>query len=848
MYNLVISAIMKTDFIRKLFLVNTGLVIIEGLFVFWQYIQTPSEAETAVLLGFSPLRLAILAGVLLILAAMVFLFASSMRAAWWQQTPGKYAGQLFERGQVFWWLILALTVLYVLIFSVDSYLGFIANYRGRLFPILVWFGLIALQWLLSWLYVQTMRTKFFERFRSLLIPAGIALLLLLTVIAFISLTRIGLIPDTVYWQEAGVPLLFSQILLVLACGAVLHGLFTRFNIPDGQKADLVILLVLWAISFAAWGGTAATPAYNMLEPAPPNFQGYPFGDAMLYDVTAQNFLIGKPIPADFWAKPLYSFFLSILHLIAGQDFARVSLLQTAFLAFIPAVFYLLTRILGGRLAGIVAALLLMVREWNAIRLSNVIQVSHVKLLLSDVFAMGGLILITWLLLRWLEKPTQRNAAPVAVGGAIGLLILVRGHPVLLVPFLFAMAFFFLRGRGPSLRDGLIKMTIGLVLVMLPWFWHTYNLTGRFAFQDSRSSFAHMDAFVQEYADSSGDPASYGQFEQQIFRLALTEPLEVTRFISSHYTHNAIFSYLFLPQSFQVESLRSYVKRLPFWGNWNGELSTEARILMLIHLSVLALGLGAAWRKTKGLVFVPLILGAAYNLSVAVSRRSGWRFIQPADWVTLVFYAIGIVQIILIVYSIVKKSNQELDDQRLDAKAFAVPGLSGRSYALAGLPFLLIVMSLALGHKALPSAYPVRETSALVQMYENASQGIPALDATQIEQFLQQDDAVILYGKALYPIYFKKNVGALNYSWLSFAPKPYHRLAMYVIGPEPAGVIFPTASRPSTLPDGSDVIVLGCKTELGDIDALSIAITSLESPLIYLREPLPPLTCPLAESQ
>lgn len=837
---------MRSEFIRNVFRINLGLAFVEGLFVFWQYIQTPSEPDAAVFLGFSPLRLAILLGVLVVLAVIIYLFIASFAASWSDGMNGRIVLQVLERPVSFWILLPMLGLVYFLVFATDPYLGFVSNYRERLFPIFIWAAILVFQLLVSWLYARAIGLNLFENFRDVFVPAGIALLLIVTILCFIGLTRIGLTPDDVYWQEAGVPILFAQVLLVFGAGLLLHVLFTKLNIADNRKFDVLIFVALWAFAFIVWGGQTARPAYNMLEPAPPNFQGYPFGDAMLYDVTAQNFLIGEPIPADFWAKPLYSFFLSILHLIAGQDFRLVSLLQVAFLSFIPAVVYLLTKILGGPLSGIVAALLVIVREWNAIRLSNVIQVSHVKLLLSDVFAMGGMILLTWLMLQWLEKPSVRRGIPIAVGGAMGLLILMRGHPVLIVPFVFLIGLLFLRGDRPLLWESSWKLVAGLSLVMLPWFWHTYDLTGRFAFQDNSSSFATKDAFVQTFADSSGnDPASYGQFEAQIFQQVLTRPLYVAQFISAHYSHNAIFSYVFLPQSFRTESLREYVKRLPFWGNWDGTLSVEAWILLLIHTSILALGIGAAWKRTKGLIFVPWVIGAAYNLSVAVSRRSGWRFIQPADWVTLVFYAIGLVQIILIVYSLVRRSMSEQSNSR--PAESVVPVRAGWNTVFIGLPFLFITLALVLGHKLFPVAYPLKEESELVRMYQQA-QGNSELDDSQIDEFLQQENATILYGKALYPIYFKSDTGALNYSWMSFAPKPYKRLALYVTGPEAAGVIFASDARPATFPDGADVIVLGCKTETGDVDALSIVLMSTETPVLYSRDPMPALKCPLSEPQ
>ncbi len=838
---------MKADFIRKVLRFNLGCTFVEGLLVVSKYIQTPSESDAAVLLGFSFLRLSILLALALVLVLTVYLFISSKRPAWWEVMPGKFVVQVFERPEMFWLLTPVLALLYFLVFSTDAYLGFMAGYRGRLLPILIWFVFVASQWLLSWLYMQTLDFHFLENFRLVLIPAGIAFLLIFVVIGFISASHIGLTADAVYWQKAGVPILFAQLVLMIAMAGMLHLFFTKFNIPDHKKIDLLIFIVLWVVAFTIWMGQPARPSYNSLKPAPPNFQSYPFGDAMRYDLVAQEFLIGKPIPADFLAKPLYSFFLSVLHLIAGQNFDGIIMLQVAVLAFIPSLMYLLTRNLGGRLSGIIAAFLIIVRELNAIQLSNVIQVSHVKLLLSDALAMGNMMLLIWLMVQWLEKPSSRRALPIAVGGAMGLLIILRGHPVLIAPVLFLIVFIYLRKNGFLLRDGLWKITVGLLLVMLPWFWHTYDLTGRWAFQDDTSSL-RLDAFAQSYAASTDTgSASYGQFEAQVFQHVLTHPVEVARFVSAHYFHNIVFSYVFLPQSLQIESLRSYVNRLPFWGTWHGELDIESRFLMLIHSSVLALGFGAAWKKTKGLTFIPVILGAAYNLSVAVTRRSGWRFIQPADWVTLVFYAIGIIQFILMLSSLVKRSVDIQADQRVDVDGSAISVPSRQSYASVSLPFFFIAIALVMGHKAFPTSYLAKNSNEVIRMYLDASQQSSGLDSVKIGQFMQHEGATIIYGKVLYPVYFKSKDGALNHLFPNFAPKPYGRIVFYVIGSEPAGVILPIDSRPSILPDGADVIVLGCKTKDGNIDALAVVLSG-EVPATYQRDPMPELTCPLPEPE
>lgn len=833
---------MNIDLLKKIIWLNLGLAFLEGIIVIGQSIRAPSEAAAALFLGFSLLRLLLLVTVLFVLAGIAFLLIASLRSAWWQGIAGKFLTRLMDGNAAFWGALFLFALCYFLIFASDFYLGPIAGYRGRLLPILVWFTVIAFQILTSWFYLRTLETHLFERHRAVLIPTAAALLLLSGLFAFIGVTRVGLQPDTVYWQEAGVPILFMQVLLVAGLGGVLYFLLTFWKVPDTKKTDTAIFLLLWVLTFVVWASTTPDLSYNELRPGPPNFQRYPFGDAMRYDLAAQNFLRGEPIPGDFLTKPLYSFFLSLFHLLAGQDFAQIVLIQVAFFAFIPSVAYLLTKRLGGRLAGLVAALLIGLREYNSIRLSNVIQIAHVKLLLGDVLAMGGMVLLCWLVLQWLLKPFGSRAYPVAAGGVLGLLILLRGHPVLLVPVLLVVALVSLWKKGPILRTGLLHASIGLALVMLPWFWHTYQLTGRFTFQDSRSSF-QLDAFAQSFASSGTDSADYGEFQKRVTQYVLTHPADVVQFISAHYFHNTVFSYIFLPQSFRVESLREYVKRMPFWGSWDGAFGIEAWFFLLVHFSILAFGFGAAWKRTKGMMFVPLILCASYNLSVAVTRRSGWRFILPADWLTLIFYAMGIVQILFIVISLVKRSQDVVPEPPAEERDAALPVSERRHAALTGLVFFFIAISLTMGHKVFPVPESKNKDEILLQ-YIQAVQTVSEIDPVAVQQFVQQEGAVLVQGKALYPIYFKANGGALNDLWPNFAAQPYQRLTFYVIGSEPAGVTIRTESRPAHFPDGASVIVLGCMNDMGYIDALSVLLTSSDPAIVYDREPLPSWSCPL----
>jgi hypothetical protein len=754
-----------------------------------------------------------------------------------------------------WIAILWIAATYILLFLSEHRLGSFVSYRERLLPVLIWLAILSAQFALIFYYRRGIHPELFRGYRSVVLGTLILLTLFGLVTLFIYLTRTGLTPDHVYWQGPGTPILMHQVFLALLAAILVCWLIERTNLGTSGGLDWFIFFALWGIACLAWLSQPTQLTYFSLEPKEPNFQSYPFSDALIYDSTSHEFLIGKPVPADLWVKPVYSLFLALLHLLAGENYALLASIQVVILAVIPSMAYLVTTLLDRRLAGLTAALFVIIRERNAIALADVIQVSHSKLLLSDVFAMGEMMLLVCLMVWWLRQPLERRAAPIAIGGMLGLLILTRGHPILIIPFLFLVSFIVLRPNLKLWYESSFRIALGLSLVLIPWFWRTYQSTGQLTFQDPASSYAVNDTLVKLYTDSSNPVSdtvseispSYGEFQSQAFRSFIEHPRDVVYFTSAHYFHNAIFSYITLPQSFQIEELRRYVRRLPFWERpWDGSVPRESQILMLLNFAILSLGVCVAWKKVNKVVLVPLILGMAYNLSIAVPRRSGWRFILPADWVTLVFYAIGLVQLIVIMHAVAR---QQAEQANLPNASFSHSSPSTRrrqSLVMFGLPFFLIAIGLVFGHRLFGPLYPPKSQQELLQVYESASPSATDTEITMLKGFLGQDGATIMHGKALYPMYLKTEEGMVNVNWPSFAPQPYDRLAFYLIGPQSMSVNLPMESPPLYFPDGASVMVIGCKVEAGDINAVSILIEG-ESPIRYASEAGLTSSCPRSGS-
>ena len=115
-----------------------------------------------------------------------------------------------------------------------------------------------------------------------------------------------------------------------------------------------------------------------------------------------------------------------------------------------------------------------------------------------------------------------------------------------------------------------------------------------------------------------------------------------------------------------------------------------------------------------------------------------------------------------------------------------------------------------------------------------------LSAAQIDTFLQQDDAVLLSGIALYPRYDQPN----NRVDLADLPSSFTYLNFSLINNGVQQIVLPLVNLPAGIPHTSKVSVLGCKDN-GYISAWAVIVYS-QPVQVLIRVPSSPLVCPLTE--
>ncbi len=809
------------------------LLALAGFAALLLVLVEPSDPKNAWLFGYSRSRL-LLAAVLL---GTTLAFAAFAVRLWrGPETAERWAAALHQRLRQhrFFLLAMSLAVLgfvlaWALYFFPESraidLFGGCALYLERLKPALAFFWLAsALTAGLAYALRVDWAAKLLEGEKKLArLSLGIFVALVL-LWALIALTGIGLGFDVTGWNAPGTPLVLSQVfwsfVVALALLALAMGVMKALE-KRGRKLrwlDAILFIGIWLVVALIWNAQPPGVSYYATEPRPPNYEAYPRSDAFNHDVIAQNVLIGEGIKfGDYRAerKPLYALFLAGLHMVGGQDYALLISLQTSILAVFPALLYLLGAKMHSRLSGLFLAAMATWREVNSLTLSQDINSVHVKMLMTEMQAAIALTAFVLVAFHWLEKSGERRAWALLAGGALGLCVLLRSQVIVVIPvFAVLIVLSFLR-QPRRMFESLALFGVGAALALTPWLARNYAYTGQIIIEQSSAAgylaqrYSLPDASVEDVrlpGETEGE--YYARYMSMVRSFAIQHPAMVAGFVADNSVRNTLDGLMPLPASFQLYTPDDYVRALPFWPRWDGSLARESLLPVAINLAIIAIGLAGAWRKYRWAGLVPLFLLVGYNLSLAAARISGWRYNFPADWVVLLYYAMGVGQMFVWAARGLLSPEHTLFrawgvERENSASGSVANSLNVRQSILFAVVVLFAGSSLNLVEILVPQRY---ETPSV----EQAS--LWARDDAVLLQALDDANVHILWGRALYPVYFNPSEAQASDRVQGQLSGDQTYVSFYLLGHESAEVILPLSAIPAEFPQASEVLVLGCEAE------------------------------------
>lgn len=789
---------------------------------------------------FSPVRLASLTAILLITLGCLIIFIYTKSD---NKITGKFVSLVEGKSALLISLLLttiALTTWVTILYK--DWLLIIINEAiyTRLLPIAVLGILLCIQLGILFLIPNISKEAWLNCFHPIWKTTIILIVFFLSLGIFMSVTGLGFTFDNVglSWGPPGTPITFAQVNLVFAISLILtfiysilkHRIRLQWTLPF--KKDIVIFIGLWGLAVFLWWNEPVSSTHFNPPPMAPNYEIYPNSDALIFDKSSYHLLFGTGFSNQLIRRPLYVGMLALFHKMGGYSYESTTLLQIIFLAFIPPLTYLLTSNLSNRLAGLLAGGLILLREKNAIELSDKIVTSNAKLLMSDMVAMLGVIALIYIMIKALSRKNHNIWLLGIAGACLGLTALVRAQVLILLPLL--VLFVFMEQKPIKYRGkDAFMIILGLILVLSPWIWRNWNLTGTIVLDDqgeekllARNYSANPVAFPPILPGESEKEYS-SRIKQDILIYIIENPADVAFFISNHFLRSMATSAVYIAPLYSNASPHELVDQTQFWNEWDGMLTGYSPISLFTNIVILAFGISIAQKKNTlagWLIFASMLLYTAGN---ALVRTSGWRFSLPVDWIILIYYSIALAYIPSRIEflpegkkSIQVENRYSFQKQRPEIIIFCLLLLAGALVPIA--------------EKLIPNNDFSRLTNKAKEKitFENI------ISQADLETFLAQENAVFYSGKALYPRYITRN----SRIYLAYIPRDFNLLHFWLINDGDHQIVLPLQESPDYFPHVSNVSVIGCQED-NYIFAWAVIVHSPVNNII-IQDQQAPLSCPI----
>lgn len=784
--------------------------LIEGLCAIIFLLMIPADPKNAVLFGYSLARLAILGTALVIFVLSISVILNSSKMI-------KILEKLFEKGKInqaiLWLGIAAGFCLWVTIWLPAERLSIYAAMFMRSKPLLLWLELIVFQFYLyrklstgdfklpDWQKI----IKFLRHYLWLWIFSFAGILIFLTLKFFDHDFYVGQL-----YFVPGAPLSALQ----LFCAILLFLIIFFFEHQRSKKLKTKVLWIvitfvfIWGVTFLVWNASPFTCSDDRPGPFPPNYQCYPSINDAAYSIGSHYITLGQGIYNQWLTdKPAYMLFLALAQWIAGQRIDNYIVFQVAFLSLIPALLFLLGKKGMGYAGGLFVALLALLEGSNAILLYQKVGSINAKLEATELCASVFLIVFCMAVYKWFKTPRNRVWAAIA-GGILGLAALVRFTPIFILPGILLFYLICNRKQPKIFITGIATFMLSFCLSFAP-----FVVTAKSADGTNYYLAKIKDVVSSRYSNQQTNtppssiqqpktPTPMSQSPALIYPQQ-SDAQSGTSAIFLHFINNEASSVAILPVNFSLLDLSSQVDQ-PIWKNtqtepiWMAAFSGQNYILLLLNFTLVVLGIGIALKKFGIAGLAPLLIQIGYHLGNAFSKTSGGRYLEAVNWVTLLYFAMGILGFVLWMVSLCKSS---LEIKPIRGEEIATKERKTIIPIISILCLFLVIGAVLPLSKYLPNKLPQEVSANSTEMAEANLVDTAIVSVQDWKNFNNDPDHLIISGSAFNARYYRSSF------YLTGTPS----FELMVLGKEHVFVNYLVHVIPDqTFADGSNVILVGCK--------------------------------------
>lgn len=258
---------------------------------------------------------------------------------------------------------------------------------------------------------------------------------------------------------------------------------------------------------------------------------------------------------------------------------------------------------------------------------------------------------------------------------------------------------------------------------------------------------------------------------------------------------------------------------------NPAFTSSQNWVRFAYMLLLCLGLAGAWKRSRIVGLLPAGVYLGYSFSSAIAGFSGWRFVQPVDFVVLLYVAIGFVECINIFTNVVPSTPIQVAFKKK-------PSLTLKWALFLCLGAGLI---LPLGERMFPKQLTLLSQQDLWLVF---SENIPSIDNNEkLHALAASANAGIESGLLLYPHLLTTQRDYQDHQVLDLWSNGSSLLVFDVVSDMRTSYYLRGNFEGANFLEPVPVIVLGCE-RAGHWEAMAVLAQATDPYWLYVSQPVP----------